>query len=96
MYQVNKADPYAFYNEMPPRTASIVWDIDYQWNDDEWMRTRYDHNKFDVPISIYEVHLGSWMRVPEEGNCSLTYRSLHRSWRIMSTIWVLPMSSSCR
>ncbi len=62
MYHVAKADPYAFYDEIPPKTASIVWDLDYQWHDDEWMRTRYEHNKFDAPISIYEVHLGSWMR----------------------------------
>jgi 1,4-alpha-glucan branching enzyme len=76
MYQVNKADPYGFYNEIPPRTASIVWDLDYDWNDGEWMRTRYEHNKFDAPISTYEVHLGSWMRVPDEGNRSLSYREL--------------------
>ena len=61
---------------MPPRTASIVWDLDYQWNDSEWMRTRHERNKFDAPMSIYEVHLGSWMRVPEEGNRSLSYREL--------------------
>ncbi len=76
MYEVSKADPYGFYNEIPPRTASIVWDLDYEWHDDEWMRTRYEHNKFDAPISIYEVHLGSWMRVPEDGNRSLSYREL--------------------
>ncbi|MFI5117466.1 MAG: 1,4-alpha-glucan branching protein GlgB [Terriglobales bacterium] len=76
MYEVDKADPYGFYHEVPPRTASIVWDLDYEWNDDEWMRARHEHNKFDAPISIYEVHLGSWMRVPEEGNRSLTYREL--------------------
>jgi 1,4-alpha-glucan branching enzyme len=76
MYEVAKADPYGYYNEVPPRTASIVWDLDYQWHDDEWMRTRYEHNKFDAPISIYEVHLGSWMRVPEDGNRSLSYREL--------------------
>src|SRR5664280_1526488 len=76
MYEVDKADPYAFYNEIPPRTASIVWDLDYEWKDSEWMRTRHEHNKFDAPISIYELHLGSWMRVPEEGNRSLTYREL--------------------
>ena len=76
MYTVDKADPYGFYNEIPPRTASIVWDLDYEWNDAEWMRTRHEHNKFDAPMSIYEVHLGSWMRVPEEGNRSLTYREL--------------------
>ncbi len=76
MYQVNKADPYAFYNEVPPKTASIVWDTGYEWNDQEWMRKRHDRNKFEAPISIYEVHLGSWMRVPEEDNRSLTYREL--------------------
>ena len=76
MYAVDKADPFAFYNEVPPRTASIVWDLEYEWGDDEWMRTRHEHNKFDAPISIYEVHLGSWMRVPEEGNRSLSYREL--------------------
>ena len=76
MYEVSKADPYGFYNEAPPRTASIVWDLEYEWNDAEWMRTRHERNKFDAPISIYEVHLGSWMRVPEEGNRSLSYREL--------------------
>ena len=76
MYTVNKADPYGFLHETPPRTASIVWDLDYEWQDAEWMRTRHEHNKFDAPQSIYEVHLGSWMRVPEEGNRSLGYREL--------------------
>jgi len=76
MHTVDKADPFAFYNEVPPRTASIVWDTGYEWNDQEWMRRRHERNKFDAPISIYEVHLGSWMRVPEEGNRSLTYREL--------------------
>ena len=76
MYKVDKADPFAFYNEVPPKTASIVWDTWYEWNDHEWMRQRHDRNKFEAPISIYEVHLGSWMRVPEEGNRSLTYREL--------------------
>ena len=76
MYEVDKADPYGYYNEVPPRTASIVWELDYQWNDSEWMRTRHEYNKADAPLSIYEVHLGSWMRVPEEGNRSLSYREL--------------------
>jgi 1,4-alpha-glucan branching enzyme len=76
MFEVDKADPYGYYNEVPPRTASIVWDLDYKWNDSEWMRTRHDRHKFDAPISTYEVHLGSWMRVPEEGNRSLSYREL--------------------
>ena len=76
MYRVDKADPFAFYNELPPRTASVVWDTSYEWSDHEWMRKRHDRNKFEAPISIYEVHLGSWMRVPEEGNRSLSYREL--------------------
>ncbi|MGI5836195.1 MAG: 1,4-alpha-glucan branching protein GlgB [Chloroflexota bacterium] len=75
-YQVDKADPYAFYAEMPPKTASIVWDLDYEWKDDLWMRERRERNASDAPIAIYEVHLGSWMRVPEEGNRPLTYREL--------------------
>ncbi|MFZ0313229.1 MAG: 1,4-alpha-glucan branching protein GlgB [Candidatus Korobacteraceae bacterium] len=76
MYTVDKADPFALHNEVPPRTASIVWDMVYDWGDQEWMRTRHEHNKFEAPVSIYEVHLGSWMRVPEEGNRSLSYREL--------------------
>ena len=76
MYTVDKADPFAFYNEVPPRTASIVWDTWYEWQDHDWMRHRHDRNKFEAPISIYEVHLGSWMRVPEEANRSLTYREM--------------------
>src|SRR3569833_3422446 len=67
-YSVDKADPYAFYAEVPPRTASVVWDLSYEWGDDEWMRTRARVNALDAPISIYEVHLGSWRRVPEEHN----------------------------
>lgn len=70
-----KADPYAFYAERKPATASIVYDIDnYQWNDHEWMEARRTSNIFEKPISIYEVHLGSWKRRVEEGNRYLTYR----------------------
>jgi 1,4-alpha-glucan branching enzyme len=76
MYTVAKADPFAFHNEVPPRTASIVWDLGYEWGDHEWMGTRHERNKFEAPISVYEVHLGSWMRVPEEGNRSLSYREM--------------------
>jgi 1,4-alpha-glucan branching enzyme len=75
-YSVDKADPYAFYAEVPPRTASVVWDLSYEWGDEEWMRTRARANALDAPISIYEVHLGSWRRVPEEHDRSLTYREL--------------------
>jgi 1,4-alpha-glucan branching enzyme len=78
-YSVDKADPFAFYAELPPRTASVVWDLSYEWDDDEWMKTRARANALDAPMSIYEVHLGSWRRVPEEHNRSLTYRELAHS-----------------
>jgi 1,4-alpha-glucan branching enzyme len=75
-YRVDKADPFAFYSEVPPKTASVVWDLGYTWGDQEWMESRGRHNALGAPIAIYEVHLGSWMRVPEEGNRSLSYREL--------------------
>ena len=69
-----KADPYAKYAEKPPASASRVWSIDdYEWQDDAWMELRKDRNAHDKPISIYEMHLGSWRRVPEEGDRPLTY-----------------------
>ncbi len=72
-----KADPYGFYFEQRPKSASIVWDINkYPWEDAAWMAKRPQANWFESPISIYEVHLGSWQRVPEEGNRFLTYREL--------------------
>lgn len=75
-YKVSKCDPYAFYSEVSPKTASRVWDLDYKWNDDNWMRERKSFNSLNAPISIYEMHLGSWRRVPEEGNRFLTYREM--------------------
>ena len=70
-----KADPVAFYAEKRPNTASVVYDLNhYIWNDAEWMRYRQDYNSFDKPMSIYEVHLGSWRR--KENNEYLTYREL--------------------
>ena len=75
-YTVDKGDPLAFYWERPPRTGSIVWDLDYTWGDDDWMARRKRRNALDAPMSIYEVHLGSWRRVPEEDNRPLTYREL--------------------
>ena len=71
---VDKADPFGFFHEKPPRTASVVWDLDYQWSDQEWMQHREGRNSLHAPLSIYEVHLGSWMRVPEEHGRPLTYR----------------------
>jgi 1,4-alpha-glucan branching enzyme len=73
-FVVDKADPFGFLQEKPPRTASLVWDLDYQWSDHEWMQNREGRNSLHAPISIYEVHLGSWMRVPEEQNRPLSYR----------------------
>jgi len=73
-YEVEKGDPFALYWECPPKTASVVWDIAYEWNDDGWMKERKRHNALDAPFSIYEMHFGSWRRVPEENNRSLSYR----------------------
>jgi 1,4-alpha-glucan branching enzyme len=73
-YRVDKSDPFAFYCEVSPKTASVVWDLGYQWNDDEWTGSRNNRNALNAPMSVYEVHLGSWRRVPEEGNRSLNYR----------------------
>jgi 1,4-alpha-glucan branching enzyme len=73
-----KADPYAFYAEKPPRTASVVHGLPDQgrWSDAEWMGRRDGAQARDAPISIYEVHLGSWRRVQHEANRYLTYREL--------------------
>ncbi|MFH2012126.1 MAG: 1,4-alpha-glucan branching protein GlgB [Pseudomonadota bacterium] len=78
-YSVEKGDPLAFYWENPPRTASIAWDLNYKWGDNEWMKNRHEFNAHDAPFAIYEVHLGSWKRCPEEGNRFLTYREIAHS-----------------
>src|SRR6266513_5063955 len=86
-YAVEKTDPYGFATELRPRTASIVVDIhQHRWNDTTWMQKREEHQKLSSPISIYEVHLGSWRHAPErhiEGNPEedryLTYRELAHS-----------------
>ncbi len=76
-YLVAKADPYGFFAEHRPKTASIVWDITrFAWNDSRWMEQRAGRQGLDAPISIYECHLGSWKRKVEEGNRFLTYREL--------------------
>ncbi len=77
-FQQMKMDPYAFYCEMPPKSASIVWNLDkYQWNDGEWMEARAKTDWLKRPVSIYEVHLESWLRGPH--NRFLTYRELATS-----------------
>jgi 1,4-alpha-glucan branching enzyme len=75
-YQVDKTDPFGIYHELAPNTASIVWDLDYTWSDDAWMKTRKARSARDAPISIYELHIGSFRRVPEEKDRFLTYREL--------------------
>ncbi len=75
-YKVEKGDPFALHWETPPKKGSIVWELDYEWCDGEWMKNRRHVNALDSPFSIYEVHLGSWRRVPEDNNRSLSYREL--------------------
>jgi 1,4-alpha-glucan branching enzyme len=75
-YEVDKADPFAFHAQIPPLTASMVWPLDYEWNDRDWMATRHERHGLNAPLAIYEVHSGSWRRVPEESSRSLTYREL--------------------
>jgi 1,4-alpha-glucan branching enzyme len=72
-YSVDKGDPYATYWEAPPRTGSIVWDTTYEWNDDEWMANRSKYNTLNAPYSVYEVHLGSWRRSPEDAKRQMSY-----------------------
>ena len=75
-YRADKADPFAFHAEVPPAQASVVWELDYEWGDADWMAGRKERQAVGAPMSIYEVHLGSWRRVPEEGDRSLTYREI--------------------
>jgi 1,4-alpha-glucan branching enzyme len=76
-FVAEKADPFAFHAETRPKSGSIVWDIgNYDWGDAWWMGERRRAHGLDAPISIYEVHLGSWMRVPEDGMRWLSYREI--------------------
>jgi 1,4-alpha-glucan branching enzyme len=75
-YRVDKADPFSYFNETPPKTASIVWDLHYDWGDHQWMSERHRINRLDKPMAIYELHLGSWRRAGNEGGDSLSYREL--------------------
>jgi 1,4-alpha-glucan branching enzyme len=72
-FRIDKADPFGFLHEVPPATASIVWDLDYDWDDDDWLRTRAEHNAMDAPYSIYELHVGSWRR---KDGAAMGYREL--------------------
>jgi 1,4-alpha-glucan branching enzyme len=75
-HRADKGDPFAFRWETPPLTASMVWDLSYEWGDGQWMNQRRNNNRLGAPMAIYEVHLGSWQRVPEEEQRYLTYREL--------------------
>ena len=71
-----KSDPYSLFWEKPPKSSSRTWKLNYSWSDKEWMSKRHSKNSYNSPISIYELHLGSWRRNPEENNRVLTYREL--------------------
>lgn len=72
----DRIDPYAFYCEQPPGNASIIWDLDYTWREDDWQKSREKLNNLNSPFLIYEMHLPSWKRTPEEDNRPLTYAEL--------------------
>lgn len=73
----DKSDPFAFFAEKPPKSASRIWSLDgYAWQDEKWMQSRHAVNAYDAPVSVYEMHLGSWKRKVEEENRYLTYREL--------------------
>ena len=72
-YETERADPFGFFYEIPPKTATVIWDLSYQWKDREWMDSRRLKNSLRSPMSIYEVHLGSWKK---RGWESLSYREL--------------------
>jgi 1,4-alpha-glucan branching enzyme len=72
----DKADPFAFRCEVPPRTASVVHEHVHEWRDDGWMTSRASRTSLEAPLSVYEVHIGSWRRVSDEGNRSLSYREM--------------------
>ncbi|HWF48708.1 MAG TPA: 1,4-alpha-glucan branching protein GlgB [Bryobacteraceae bacterium] len=81
-YRVDKADPIGFKHELPPGNASILWDLNYSWGDRDWMANQEYANSLQAPMSIYELHVGSWRRIAEEDNRSLSYREL--------VTWLIP------
>ncbi|MEX2572646.1 MAG: 1,4-alpha-glucan branching protein GlgB [Balneolaceae bacterium] len=73
---LKKSDPYAFYNELRPGTASVVWDSDFIWDDSHWMENRRNIQAHDKPLSVYEIHAGSWRRKADEDPGFLNFREL--------------------
>jgi 1,4-alpha-glucan branching enzyme len=78
-FRADKSDPFAVHCEVSPDTASIVWSLEHEWSDSDWMATRAGRNSLHAPISIYEAHVGSWRRVPGDRWRSLSYRELAES-----------------
>ena len=77
--EIEKGDPYATRWEHPPRTASVVWDMEYKWKDKTWIKKRPKLNALNKPMSVYELHLGSWQRDPSEPKRILTYKEIAAS-----------------
>ena len=75
-YEADKADPFAVYAEIAPRTGSRVWTLDYAWGDADWLEQRARRNAVDAPMSVYELHVGSWRRDPNDPARMLTYREI--------------------
>lgn len=73
---LEKSDPFGYFWEVPPQTSTITWKLDYEWNDQDWMKNRFQHNRAAAPMSVYEVHLGSWKKILKERNRSLSYKEL--------------------
>ena len=72
--RADRADPFAFYAEVAPASASRAWSLDYEWQDGDWMAERARHNALDAPFAVYEVHLGSWRR--DDSNRLPGYRDI--------------------
>ena len=90
-----KTDPYGFFFEVAPKNAAIVWDTrKFKWTDDAWMKRRRGQVPLRSPVSIYEVHPGSWRK--KTMSESLSYRELAAPWLNTSSAWVSPTSSFCR
>ncbi len=75
-YKAEKGDPFAVHAETPPLTASIVWDREQEWTDAPWLAKRAEKSNLQAPVSIYEMHIGSWRRLPEDNDRWLSYREL--------------------
>ena len=90
---VQHADPYAFATEHPPQTSSIVHASHHEWGDDKWMAERPEREPLREPMSVYEVHLGSWRLNPLDDNRSLNYEELADELTAYVTTWASRTSS---